>query len=53
MDIQEMTNTMPCSMSANPNLVYEGKSATSPLPVVCEKRISLTEAGKFSQLKFT
>jgi hypothetical protein len=27
-DIQEMTNTMPCSMPANPNLVYEGKNAT-------------------------
>ena len=33
-NVKEMANTMPCSMPANPNLVYEGKNATSLLPEV-------------------
>ena len=53
-DIQEMTNTMPCSMPTYVNLFYEGKSAAFSLPVVCEKWITLTEAGKLSiNRKFT
>jgi hypothetical protein len=47
-DVQEMTNTMPCSMPANPNLVYEGKSATFLLPEVYEKWTSSAEAGGLS-----
>ena len=47
-DVQEMTNTMPCSMPVNPNLVYEGKGATFSLPEVCEKWISLAERGRLS-----
>jgi len=47
-DVQEMTNTVPCSMPANSNLVYEDKSATFLLPVVYEKWIPLAEAGGLS-----
>lgn len=47
-DVQEMTNTMPCSMPANPKLVYEDKSATLLLPEVYEKWIPLAEAGELS-----
>jgi len=33
-NVKEMANTMPSSMPANANLVYEGKNATSLLPEV-------------------